>query len=228
MIKLVTRNWNIHRSSSMVVPPQDFIKINKLAIKMNAANYKAIKDFRKSIDIKQKVKNGSITKKIILPPDDFVYGKPNRPPTPIKEVINNDYGNRAEATIRNEYKRFIKHQSHANFRPPKVIPRYINPLVEEFKRREEERKKNSLDAPLSDEELFGKKDEKPLYKLKMFQSVGSKIAETIKQFKTYHPYKKKEKEKINDDGIDNLINKVQEEIKQKENDNKEKDNPVPA
>ena len=201
---------------------------------MNAANYKAIKDFRKSIDIKQKVKHGSITKKINLPPEDFVYGKPNRPPTPIKEVINNDYGNRAEATIRNEYKRFIKHKSHANFKPPKVIPRYINPLVEEFKKREEERKKNSLDAPLTDEELFGKKDDKPLYKLKMFQSVGSKIAETIKQFKTYHPYKKKEKEKekgkMNDDGIDNLINKVQEEIKQKENenDNNEKVNPAPA
>lgn len=211
----------------MEVPPQDFIRINKLAIKMNAANYKAIKDFRKSIDIKQKVKQGSKNKKIILPPENFVYGMPNRPPTPIKEVINNDYGNRAEAIIRNEYRRFIKQKSHANLRPPKVVPRYINPLVEELKKREEERKKNSLDEPY-DEELFGKKDDKPLYKLKMFQSVGSKIAESIKQFKTYHPYKKKEK--VKDDGIDNLINKVQEEIKQKENGNDEKFKtlPIPA
>ena len=184
---------------------------------MNAANYKAIKDFRKSIDIKQKIKHGSKERKIVLPPDDFVYGKPNRPPTPIKEVINNDYGNRAEAIIRNEYKRFIKQKSHANFRPAKVVPRYINPLVEEIKKREEERKKNSLDSPLDDIELFGKKDEKPLYKLKMFQSVGSKIDKSMKQFKTYHHYKKKEK--TNNDGIDNLINKVQEEIKQKENEN---------
>ena len=197
---------------------------------MNAANYKAIKDFRKSVDIKQKVKHGTKEKKVILPPEDFAYGKPNRPPTPIKEIINNDYGNRAEALITNEYKKFMKQKSHANFKPPKVVPRYINPLVEQLKKREEERKKLSLDANLSDEELFGKKDEKPLYKLKMFQSVGSKIAESIKQFKTYHPYKKKEKEKgkLNDDGIDNLINKVQEEIKQKENDNNEKVNPAPA
>ena len=182
---------------------------------MNAANYKGIKDFRKSIDIKQKVKHGTKEKKIILPPQDFTYGKPNRPPTPIKEIINNDYGNRAEALITNEYKKFIKQKSHSHFRPPKVIPRFINPLVEQLKKKEEERKKNSLDANLSDEELFGKKDDKPLYKLKMFQSVGSKIAESIKQFKTYHPYKKKEK-KVSNDGIDNLINKVQEEIKQKE------------
>ena len=167
-------------------------------------------------------------KKIVLPPEDFVYGKPNRPPTPIKEVINNDYGNRAEAIIRNEYKKFIKQRSHANFKPPKVVPRFINPLVEIIKKREEERKKNSLDSPLDDFELFGKKDEKPLYKLKMFQSVGSKIAENIKQFKTYHPYKKKEK--TNNDGIDHLINKVQEEIKQKENinENNKAENPIPS
>ena len=192
---------------------------------MNAANYKAIKDFRKSVDIKQKIKKGTKGQKTILPPIDFAYGKPNRPPTPIKEVINNDYGNRAEAIIRNNYRKFIRHRSHANFKPSKVVPRYINPLVEKIKKREEEQKKNSLDANLDDEELFGKKDDKPLYKLKMFQSVGSKIAESIKQFKTYHPYKKKVKK--SNDGIDNMINKVQEEIKQKENDNKA-NNPLPA
>ena len=201
----------------MEVPPQDFIRINKLAIKMHAANYKDIKDFRKSLDIKQKKKKGSKNIKIILPPDDFVYGLPNRPPTPIKGVINNEYGNRAEVIIKNEYRKFIKNKSQKNIRPPKVIPRFINPLVEEMKKKEEERKKNSLDANLDDEELFGKKDEKPLYKLKMFQNVGSKIAESIKQFKTYHPYKKREK--LNDNGINNVINKVQEEIKQKENEN---------
>ena len=194
---------------------------------MNAANYKAIKDFRKSIDIKQRVKQGSKDRKIVLPPEDFVYGKPNRPPTPIKEVINNDYGNRAEAIIRNEYKKFMKQRSHTNFRPPKVVPRFINPLVDIIKKREEERKKNSLDAPFDEFELFEKKDDKPLYKLKMFESVGSKIAESIKQFKTYHPYKKKEK--LNNEGIDHLINKVQEEIKQNENerDNNKPENPIP-
>ena len=209
----------------MVVPPQDFIKINKLAIKMNAANYKAIKDFRKSVDIKQKIKHGTKDIKKPLPPPNLVFGKPNRPPTPIKEVINNEYGNRAEAILRNEYTTLIKQRSHANFKPPKVVPRYINPLVEKFKKLEKEKKKNSLDASL-DDEILGKKDEKPLYKLKMFQSVGSKVAESIKQFKTYHPYKKKEK--LNNSGIDNLINKVQEEIKQKENSNTERASPIPA
>ena len=56
-----------------------------------------------------------------------------------------------------------------------------------------------------------KEKEKPLYKLRMFQDVGSKVAEEVKLFKTYHPYRKKQKV---DDGVDYLINKVQGEIEQ--------------
>ena len=42
-------------------------------------------------------------------------------------------------------------------------------------------------------------------------NVGSKVAEEVKLFKTYHPYRKKKKV---DDGVDYLINKVQGEIEQ--------------
>ena len=73
-----------------------------------------------------------------------------------------------------------------------------------------------------------KTDEKPLYKLKMFENVGSKVAEQIKQFKTYHPYKKKSF-KCQDDGLDHLINKVQGEIQQQEKQNLANNcMPVPA
>ena len=83
---------------------------------MNAANYHAFKDFRKNIDIKQKIKRGSLDRKIYLPHEGFTYGKPNRPPTPIKDIINNNYGTLAEMNIRNEYKNFIKKvRSQSNF-----------------------------------------------------------------------------------------------------------------
>ena len=59
------------------------------------------------------------------------------------------------------------------------------------------------------EEEIPPEPEKPLYKLKMFQNVGSKVAEQIKQFKTYQPYKKK-------NNLDDLIEKVQGEITQAE------------
>jgi uncharacterized protein YqeY len=183
---------------------------------MNATNFGTNKDFRKTVDIRQKMRHGKIEKKIYLPPEDFAYGLPNRPPTPFKDVIYNAYGNRAEDVIRNEYDCYIRERSVKNKRPPKVIPRYINPKVEELKRREMEKKAGSLNGydPLdvpTDMLQQTRNNEKPLYKLKMFQDVGSKVAEEIKLFKTYHPYKKKKK---NDDGVDYLINKVQGEIEQ--------------
>ena len=63
---------------------------------MNATNFGTNKDFRRTVDIRQKVRHGKIERKIYLPPEDFAYGLPNRPPTPFKDVIYNAYGNRAE------------------------------------------------------------------------------------------------------------------------------------
>ena len=186
---------------------------------MNATNFGTNKDFRKTVDIRQKVRHGKIERKIYLPPEEFAYGLPNRPPTPFKDVIYNAYGNRAEDVIRNEYDNYIKERSIKNSKPPEVITRYKNPKAEEYKLRDLERKTGGLTGY----DGFDKKEnEKPLYKLKMFQDVGSKVAEEVKLFKTYHPYYKKKK-KV-DDGVDYLINKVQGEIEQN---NKQKlDEPI--
>ena len=185
---------------------------------MNATNFGTNKDFRKTVDIRQKMRHGKLEKKIYLPPEDFAYGLPNRPPTPFKDVIYNAYGNRAEDVIRNEYDCYIRERSVKNKRPPKVIPRYINPKVEELRKKEMEKRAGSLNYDAgydTTQDLYQtQKNDKPLYKLKMFQDVGSKVAEDIKHFKTYHPYKKKKK---NDDGVDYLINKVQGEIQQNQN-----------
>ena len=181
---------------------------------MNATNFNTNKDFRKNIDIRQKVRHGKIEKKIYLPPEDFAYGLPNRPPTPFKDVIYNAYGNRAEDIIRNEYDNYIRERSMKDSRPPEVITRYINPKAAEYKKRDLEKKAGGLTGYTGFEgenNPYSPKNEKPLYKLKMFQDVGSKVAEEVKLFKTYHPYKKKKKV---DDGVDYLINKVQGEIEQ--------------
>ena len=177
---------------------------------MNATNFATNKDFRKTVDIRQKMRKGGKEKRIYLPDEDFAYGLPNRTPTPIKDVLYNTYGNRAEDMIRNEYQAFINERNIKYSRPPKVVPRFISPKVEEMRKKEEEKKANNLDSydPYAVEAPL--KDDKPLYKLKM-----SKVAEGIKQFKTYHPYKKTKTQKI-DDGIDHLINKVQGEIEQNE------------
>ena len=197
--------------STTAQPPQDITTTNKYAIKKGATRHTSNKDFRK------KVKVGEINKKIILPDDNFSYGLPNPPHEDIADLIYNTYGNRAEEQIKKEYEAFIAEKSKV-YRRPKVVPRYINPLVEKMKKKEEERKANLLDAPIEEENLEeeNKEPEKPLYKLKMFLNVGSKVAEGIKKFKTYKPFKVKKPVEEENDGINKVIKDVQEEVKQKE------------
>ena len=61
----------MHHPSRTAQPPQDFITINKLAIKMNATNFNTNKDFRRTIDIRQKVRHGKLERKIYLPPEEL-------------------------------------------------------------------------------------------------------------------------------------------------------------
>ena len=56
---------------------------------------------------------------------------------------------------------------------------------------------DTIDAPYDPFKQTQKYDN-PLYKLKMFQDVVSKVAEEVRLFKVYHPYKKKKKV---DDGM---------------------------
>lgn len=183
---------------------------------MGATGHTSNKDFRKNVDIRKKMKQGVKKTNIVLPDEDFVYGKPNPPHEDIADIIYNTYGNKAEESIKQEYENYIAKKSKV-YRRPKVIPRFINPKVEEMKKKEEERKANSLDAPIDEEILEENKEpEKPLYKLKMFQNVGSKVTEGIKKFKTYKPFKIKKAAEEENTGINKVINDVQEDVKQKE------------
>ena len=190
------------------------MSINKIAITKGATGHTSNKEFRKNVDIRKKMKQGGKQTKIELPPEDFAYGLPSPKHENFADVIYNTYGNRAEEIRRNDYEAFIAEKSKI-YRRPKVIPRFISPKVEEMKKKEEERKANSLDAPLEELEE-NKEPEKPLYKLKMFQNVGSKVAEGIKNFKTYKPFKVHQSVQEEDNGINKVINDVQEDVKQKE------------
>jgi len=184
---------------------------------MGATGHTTNKEFRKTVDIRKKMKQGAIQKNIVLPDEDFAYGLPYPPRENIADLIYNTYGNRAEDQIKKEYEEFIAEKSKV-YRRPKVVPRFISPKVEEMKKKEEERKANSLDAPIEEEntEEENKEPEKPLYKLKMFQNVGSKVAEGIKKFKTYKPFRLKTDVEEENNRMNQIINDVQEDVKQKE------------
>jgi len=52
-----------------------------------------------------------------------------------------------------------------------------------------------------------KKEDKPLYKMKMFNNVGSKVVQNIKKFKT-----SQKNQYGNENNLDNLIAKVENEL----------------
>lgn len=61
------------------------------------------KDFRKYADIKKILPKGTNQRKIFLPSEDFIYGRKNRTPTPIKDVVGYEYSRKAEGNIKYEY-----------------------------------------------------------------------------------------------------------------------------
>ena len=209
----------MHESSKMALQPKDFTKINKSLIKKSTIGENIQdKELRKQLDgIRKKVKKGQKHPKIDLPSKERIYGLASPKHEDIADLIYNTYGNKAEEDLKKNYEAFIAEKSKVYHRP-KVVPRFISPKVEEMKKKEEERKANDLDAIFEEEK---KEPEKPLYKLKMFMNVGSKVTEGLKKFKTYKPFvheheKKEKKIEEEETGINKVIDEVKKDVEKKE------------
>ena len=124
----------------------------------------------------------------------------------IANLIYNIYGNKAEELLNKNYEEFITEKSRRKF-IFSSSPRYISPKVEEMKKKEEERKAYML----SDINMFKKEEKRVLYKLKMFQNVGSKVTENIKKFKTFKPIMNNK-----NNNNKNIIKEIQNDMKKKE------------
>jgi hypothetical protein len=61
------------------------------------------KDFRKTVDIRKVLPRGNNQRRIYLPSEEFTYGRRNRTPTPIKNVVGYEFARNAENQIKNEY-----------------------------------------------------------------------------------------------------------------------------
>lgn len=172
---------------------------------MNATTHATNKDFRHNVWIEKRLPRGHKGKEIRLPPSDFAYGVPNRTPTPIKDVINNAYGNAAEARLNEEYKEFIKERSTKYKFEPRTTNHWRRTMSAKIDRRNVQ--------------------EKPLYKMKMFKNAKSKVAEDVKNFKKFgggnskfnYNAKHNNNNTDMDDGVDALINKVENEIQMDNN-----------
>ena len=142
------------------------------------------------INVKREVPKGTNARKIFLPPENFSYGFKIRPSTPVKNLIHYDFGNEAAENIKRSYSQLFYERSKIEKLVPKVTKHYEKTMI----------RKNQLKS-------LGVVENK-LFKIKKFLTVKSKVKENLKSFKTYnYP-----KINTNTDDIDNLINKVENEI----------------
>lgn len=120
-----------------------------------------------------------------MPAEDFIYGKRNRTPTPVKQVINNDYGNNGKLALTNMYNHFISSSMSQTKLAPKSTRTFNNRL-------EKVRANKQPEA------------EAEPYKMKLFSQVESKIKTGLKREKSVSYLDKANN--LND--IDRLIQKV--------------------
>lgn len=76
------------------LPDRDFKALNKVSIQQKAVNAHTQYSFRQQVDIR--LKEPQRQRGIVLPEEEFIYGKANRPSTPIKAVVSGFYGDVAE------------------------------------------------------------------------------------------------------------------------------------
>ena len=113
---IITSSWLYHQSktSDDKHNPRDFKKLNKFAVVGGMVTSKDNYEFRKTHDARIPFGLGALKNKdVCLPGGAFRYGRANRPQTPVKGIILNQYGETAKCDIQEKY-RVIKEYKRAN------------------------------------------------------------------------------------------------------------------
>jgi hypothetical protein len=100
--KVVTK-WQLHEGSNKTrVDLRDFKKLNKMSVKSGSVTSKDVNKFRQSNDAR--ITFGVLPEKsIMLINEAQVYGKRNRPQTPVNGIIAHDYGEAASREMQQRY-----------------------------------------------------------------------------------------------------------------------------
>jgi len=89
-VREVVGSWKQHTPCPASEPGRDFKKLNKCAVVAGATSSKHISDFRLQVDIRcQTLNTGPRNKHDQIP--DMVFGRPQKPSTPIAGVLSNSY-----------------------------------------------------------------------------------------------------------------------------------------
>ena len=139
-------SWQEHNPTKKEVKQKDFKLLNKMSLDNKLTSPKEVTNFVKDHNVKVKEKRVKLQKTNEVPTDTY-FGVPNKPSTPIDEVVRFGYGNQAAADIRRVYE--------ANLSEPAVRSKQSVQVSESKKSKTEEEKKE--------------------FKLKKFQNIESKV-----------------------------------------------------
>ena len=104
----VCTSWlsNLQTTKNEKFNPRNFAKLNKWAVLDGQVTAKQNYEFRKTHDARvpfgfSALKNAA--RAISLPKENFTFGKPNRPQTPIDGIISNHFGQEASDQLQSRY-----------------------------------------------------------------------------------------------------------------------------
>lgn len=144
-------SWQEHNPTKKESKQKDFKLLNKMSLENKLTSAKEVANFVKENNVKVKEKRIKLNKGCDVP-KDINFGVPNKPGTPIEEIVCFGYGNHAAEEIRRTYE--------ANLSNKPVKPKQALESIEVKKAQPDEEKKE--------------------FKLKKFQNVESKVKTSAK------------------------------------------------
>lgn len=139
-------SWQEHNPTKKESKQKDFKLLNKMSLENKLTSAKEVANFVKENNVKVKEKRIKLNKGCDVPTECY-FGVPNKPGTPIEEVVRYGYGNHAAEEIRRTYE--------VNLNEKPVKPKQGGSVLEVKKTQQDEEKKE--------------------FKLKKFQNVESKV-----------------------------------------------------
>lgn len=81
-------SWQYHQETEEKLPNRDFRQLNKLSVSQKCIRPKEVSNFRKEVDVREKVPHGRAGIELLLPDENFRYGKANKPSTPFDQILS--------------------------------------------------------------------------------------------------------------------------------------------
>lgn len=170
-VNKLIHDWKYHDPTQDEIGDKDFCKMNKVAVKKGQYTSSGFRTISKESGDRIKPYKGKKEQEIFLPEKDFVFGVANKPSTPVKKVINNDYGNESEKWMIGSYAdqmAIATMKTKTKFTPGNTKAANLNKEINNLKMKQREQDP--------------KEKHKNLFKMQKFGTVHGKVNTNRKPF----------------------------------------------